>query len=68
MLDVADPTNADILNSVPLLILRDLLGQYVGRTLPIGKMFVTDDTNTDTQPTRLSFGVESTLYYEDPNQ
>lgn len=67
-MDVADPSNNDILNGIPLLIGRDLIGQYVIEGLPFGIMFCTDDTNQDSQPIRFSFGIDHSLGYGDPLQ
>lgn len=66
ILDLADPQNNDIIDSIPLLINRPLLEQYGTYAIPDGLIFVTDDTNTDTQPSRFSFGIDHTLWYYDP--
>lgn len=68
ILDVADSSNNDILDGIPLLIGRNLTGQFVIPGLPVGFMFVTDDTNEDTQPTRFSFGQDHSIGYGDPTQ
>ena len=67
-MDIADASNNDILVGIPLLIERDLTGQYVVSGLPPGVLFAVDETNQDGQPTRFSFGLESTLVYSDPTQ
>src|SRR4249920_2633608 len=60
IMDIADPSNNNILNGIPLLILRDAVGQYVIVGLPVGTIFSTDDTNQNTQPTRYSYGTDHT--------
>lgn len=66
ILDVNDSQNNQILSSIPLLINRNLIGQYTTLNLPPGMIFVTDDTNQDTQATQYSFGVDHSLWYFDP--
>ena len=61
--DIADSSNNDILLGLPLLIQRDLFGQYILSGLPNGMLIVTDDTEQDEQPTRNSFGTDKTLNY-----
>lgn len=68
ILDIADPTNNDILNGLPILVERDLAGRFVISGLPLGTFFATDDTGEGSQPTRYSFGTTHTLYYADPTQ
>lgn len=68
IMDIADASDQDIINGLPLLILRNLSGRFVLATLPPGIIFVTDDTNQGTQPTRYSFGTTHTLFYADPTQ
>lgn len=68
ILDIQDPSGNPILCGVSLLILRDLVGQYVTLALPQGFSFITDDTQKDEQPTLLSFGTNKTFWYEDPLQ
>lgn len=67
MLDFADPSNNDILLGLPLLLERDLSGRFVMIGLPPGLMFILDNTNQGTQPTRYSFGTTHTLFYQDVN-
>jgi hypothetical protein len=68
MMDVLDPSANPILMGIPVLIQRNLTGQYVTLALPEGVLFATDDTGNDTQPTLYSFGLDHTLWYEDPTQ
>lgn len=68
MLDVNDPSDNQIISGLPILIQRDVIGQYATFALPPGIIFATDDTNQDTQPTQFSFGTDHTLWYRDPNQ
>lgn len=66
ILDLADAQNNDILNSLPMLINRNMNGRFVTPDLPPGFLFCTDDTNQGTQPTRYSFGKDHSLFYFDP--
>lgn len=66
IMDVADSANNDVLNGVPVLIERDLAGQYVFVGLPSGTFFALDLTGQGDQPTRYSFGVAAALIYRDP--
>lgn len=68
LLDIADAADNDILVGIPVLIQRDLSGQYVIEGLPPGVLFAVDDTNQDTQATRLSFGLDHSFIYSDPTQ
>ena len=68
IMDIADQSDTDILDGLPLLIDRNVNGQYVISGLPVGTFFAVDDTNQGTQPTRYSFGTDHTLYYADPTQ
>lgn len=63
IMDIADPSNNDILDGLPLLILRNIAGQYVITGLPPGVFFCVDNTGKDLQPVRASFGLGSSLYY-----
>lgn len=67
-LDINDSNGNLILAGIPLLILRNLTGQYVTLALPEGPLFVTDDTNQYQQPTQYSFGLQNTVWYIDPTQ
>ncbi len=68
MMDINDASDNPILNGVPVLILVNLTGQYTTLALPDGTLFATDDTNTDTQATLLSFGLDHTLWFGDASQ
>jgi hypothetical protein len=68
IMDVADASNNDVIVGCPVLLLRDVFGQYVVAGLPPGLFFASDDTNAGNQPTRFSFGTDHTLWYEDPTQ
>jgi hypothetical protein len=63
ILDIADPANATILAGLPLLVERNVAGQYVMAGLPDGTIFVSDNTNQDEQATRDSFGLTHSLLY-----
>lgn len=67
IIDIGDSANNPIIVGLPLLINRDVNGQYVLTGLPVGTLFATDDTNLDTQPSRNSFGNDHTLFYADPD-
>lgn len=66
IMDIIDPSGEDVLVGIPLLIERNLYGQYVIASLPIGTSFCMDRTNQDIQPTLLSFGTSHSLVYADP--
>lgn len=67
ILDINDPSGNQIMSGIPIVISRDLFGQYVTLPLPLGPLFASDDTGQDTQPTQFSFGLDHTFWYEDPN-
>jgi hypothetical protein len=66
ILDLADTADNDILVGLPVLIGRNINGQYVISGLPPGTVYSSDQTQQDTQPTRLSFGTTHILWYSDP--
>lgn len=66
IMDVNDANGNQIFSGVPILINYDLLGQYTTLQIPEGVIFALDDTNQDTQPTRFSFGLDHTLWYNSP--
>lgn len=68
IMDIADASDNDIINGIPLLLLRTLSDRFVIASLPVGTLFVTDDTQQNTQATRYSFGTDHTLFYADPLQ
>lgn len=68
IMDISDASDQDIVNGLPLILLRNLNGRFALATLPPGTFFITDDTNQGTQPTRYSFGTTHTLFYADPTQ
>lgn len=65
IMDVNDSSDNPIVQGIPVLINRDLFGQYDTLPLPDGVMFAVDNTGNDTQPTQYSFGLDHTLYYID---
>jgi len=67
MIDLCDSAENEIINGLPLLISRNITGQFVIAGLPTGVIFVTDDTGQDQQPTRYSFNQDKTLFYVDLN-
>lgn len=68
IMDIKDPAEKAILLGIPILILRNLTGQYRTLNVPQGVFFATDDSGQDTQPTLLSFGTDHTFWYVDPTQ
>lgn len=65
ILDIADASNSDILNGVPVLINRNLNGQYVISGLPSGFLFATDNTNQNTEATLNSFSLDHSIFFAD---
>jgi hypothetical protein len=65
ILDIANSQDSSLITSIPLLILRDLNTRFVTPGLPAGGFFCVDDTVSNSQPTRLSFGTTHTLWYYD---
>jgi hypothetical protein len=63
ILDIRDASDNPIILGLPVLINRDMAGQYITFAIPPGIIYATDDTQTDTQPTQFSFGVDHTLWY-----
>lgn len=66
IMDIYDAQGNPILLGIPLLVSANLTGRFRMEELPPGGFFCTDDTNQDTQPTRLSFGKDHSLWYYDP--
>jgi hypothetical protein len=66
ILDVNDQSGNPILSGIPVLIRRNLTGQYAYLAVPQGTLFALDDTGQDTQPTQFSFGLDHTVWYADP--
>lgn len=67
ILNINDSAGNAILSGIPVLILRNLTGQYTTLTIPEGTFIAVDNTQQDTQPTQFSFGVDHSLYYVDPS-
>ncbi len=66
MLDIADSIGNPIVVGLPILINRNIAGQYSTLAgVPVGVFFATDDTQTESQPTMNSFQVDHTLFYGD---
>lgn len=65
-LDIGDALGNVLVAGLPVLINTDVAGQYRYLEIPQGVIFFLDDTNTDTQPTRLSFGSTNSGWYLDP--
>jgi len=65
ILDIADSGDNDIICGLPILIERDIAGQYVIVGLPPGILFSRDNQTRVEQPSRYSFGMTHSLLYED---
>lgn len=65
-LSILDSTEAAILVGLPLLINRDIVGQYLSFLVPLGTLLVLDDSGNNLQPTIQSFLTDHTLYYVEP--
>jgi hypothetical protein len=63
LMDISDPSGNIILAGIPVLIQRDMTGQYPTLAIPSGTFFSTDDTGQGNQPTLYSFGTDHTLWY-----
>lgn len=68
-MDIADASDTDILDGIPLLIESDLTYQYRDSVagLPPGQFTVVDITGAGQQPTLYSFGLTHQLNYVDPD-
>lgn len=67
LLDIEDVSGNVLIAGLPVLINRNMNGQYTYNvSIPQGTIFCVDDTNSDTQPTLLSFGTTHTGWYLDP--
>lgn len=69
IMDIADASNNDILDGLPLLIQRDLTYQFLSSIskLPPGNFFCLDNTGAGNQPSQYSFGNTHSLFYVDPD-
>jgi hypothetical protein len=63
MLDVGDVIGAPIVCGIPLIAGRDLLGQYAGRGLPSGLLFVFDPSDQNGTPGQDDFSAGYRLVY-----
>jgi hypothetical protein len=68
ILDVNDASDNPIISGIPVLIERNLVGQYATLAIPEGILFASDDTGNGQQPTLYSFGLDHSMWYEDPTQ
>jgi hypothetical protein len=68
IMDINDSSDNTVLAGIPILIERNLTGQYPSLSVPEGIFFATDDSGQGNQPTQFSFGVDHTLWYVDPSQ
>lgn len=66
IMNVNDAQNNQILSGLPVLINRNMTGQYRTLSIPVGTFFSVDDTNQGVQPTQYSFGLTHTMVYGDP--
>jgi hypothetical protein len=67
IININDASGNQILSGIPVLITRNLTGQYATLEIPEGVFIARDDTGQQTQPTQFSFGVDHTLFYVDPS-
>jgi hypothetical protein len=67
-MDINDSADNPILVGVPVLIQRNMTGQYPTLAIPPGIFFSTDDSGQGKEPTQFSFGLDHTMFYIDPNQ
>lgn len=67
IMDIRDPSDNYIIVGLPILIERDVAGQYVVANLPPGPFFAMDNTGQSNQPTVYSFGNTHSFYYQDPD-
>lgn len=66
ILNILDAGDTPILMGQPLLINRNLTGQYTQLSLPEGTMFCVDDSGNNLQPTLASFLIDHAIIYLDP--
>jgi hypothetical protein len=66
IMNINDVAGNQILSGIPVLIERNLTGQYATLAIPAGVFLAVDNTGQDSQPTQYSFGVDHTCYYLDP--
>ena len=66
ILDICDPADNQLLVGLPILIERNIAGQYVISGIPPGTFAALDNTGNENQPTLSSFNNTHTLYYLDP--
>lgn len=66
MLDIADASDSTLVSAMPVLVARNMNGQYVVAGLPVGTFFCTDDTGDGSEPTQFTLGLDHTLFYADP--
>lgn len=68
MLDIADASGVDLVVGLPVLVSRNISGNYVITGLPSGFFFASDDTGAGENPTLDSFQSDKTFFYGDPDQ
>lgn len=66
ILDIADAADNNIIVGLPILVLRDVNGQYVNPGVPPGTFFCINNVGDGSQPTLNSFGLTHSLLYQDP--
>jgi hypothetical protein len=65
-MDIADATGANIVCGIALRQLRDLLGPYRARNVPVGALIVFDQSGSTNDPGADDFSLNFGLYYIDP--
>ena len=63
IMSISDASGNQILVGVPILINRNLTGQYRTLKIPTGIIFATDDSSQGQQPTLNSWNIDHTLGY-----
>lgn len=63
MMNINDSSGNQILQGLPILVNRNLTGQYSTLSIPTGVFFATDDSGQGVQPSLNSFSVDHTLWY-----
>lgn len=66
ILSVLDVIGTPIVQGVPMLALRNLLGQYPTLLVPAGTLFCFNQSSPLTEPTLISFLTDTSFVYADP--
>jgi len=66
ILSIYDAAQNPIVMGLPLLVTRDIIGQYVSLALPPGPLFCVDDSGKNLQPTLSAFLLSHRFMYAEP--